>query len=55
MIDMGFEGDVQRILDFMPVSNMKPDTEEAEDSSVLLSNYASKKKFRQVKWSLSCM
>ncbi|XP_014663956.1 PREDICTED: probable ATP-dependent RNA helicase DDX23 [Priapulus caudatus] len=47
MIDMGFETDVQRILDFMPVSNMKPDTDDAEDAALLLSNFASKKKFRQ--------
>lgn len=34
MIDLGFEPDVQRILEYMPVSNLKPDTEEAEDSKV---------------------
>lgn len=27
MIDMGFEADVQKILDHMPVTNQKPDTE----------------------------
>ena len=47
MIAMGFEPDVQKILDFLPVSNLKPDTEEAEDPSVLMSNFASKKKYRQ--------
>lgn len=47
MIDMGFEGDVQKILDFMPVSNLKPDTDEAEDESVLMQNFYSKKKYRQ--------
>uniref|UniRef100_A0A0K8SG94 Probable ATP-dependent RNA helicase DDX23 n=1 Tax=Lygus hesperus TaxID=30085 RepID=A0A0K8SG94_LYGHE len=47
MIDMGFEPDVQKILDFMPVTNLKPDNEDAEDEAKLLANYHSKKKFRQ--------
>ncbi len=47
MINMGFEPDVQRILEFLPVSNLKPDTEEAEDANALLTNFASKKKYRQ--------
>ncbi|CAH2099483.1 unnamed protein product [Euphydryas editha] len=47
MIDMGFEPDVQKILEFMPVSNVKPDTDAAEDASVLLANYNTKKKYRQ--------
>ncbi|XP_071488303.1 probable ATP-dependent RNA helicase DDX23 [Diadema antillarum] len=47
MIDMGFEPDVQKILDYLPVNNQKPDTEEAEDTSKLLANFASKKKYRQ--------
>ncbi|KAF9384795.1 mRNA splicing protein prp28 [Podila verticillata] len=33
MIDMGFEADVNFILDALPVSNLKPDTDEAEDAS----------------------
>ena len=48
MIDMGFEPDVQKILDYMPVTNLKPDTEDAEDEAKLLANYNSKKKYRQV-------
>ncbi|XP_039300703.1 probable ATP-dependent RNA helicase DDX23, partial [Nilaparvata lugens] len=48
MIDMGFEPDVQKILDYMPVTNLKPDNEDAEDEAKLLANYNSKKKFRQV-------
>lgn len=48
MIDMGFEPDVQKILEYMPVTNLKPDTEEAEDDKFLLANYNSKKKYRQV-------
>ncbi|XP_075980409.1 putative ATP-dependent RNA helicase DDX23 [Anticarsia gemmatalis] len=47
MIDMGFEPDVQKILEYMPVSNIKPDTDAAEDASLLLANYNSKKKYRQ--------
>ncbi|CAG9110957.1 unnamed protein product [Plutella xylostella] len=47
MIDMGFEPDVQKILEYMPVSNIKPDSDAAEDASILLANYNSKKKFRQ--------
>ncbi|KRY52785.1 putative ATP-dependent RNA helicase DDX23 [Trichinella britovi] len=47
MLDMGFEPYVQNILSYMPVTNLKPDTEEAEDEKALLSNFYSKKKFRQ--------
>lgn len=47
MIDMGFEPDVQKILDYMPVTNLKPDTDEAEDESILMQNFFSKKKYRQ--------
>jgi hypothetical protein len=32
----------------MPVTNLKPDTEDAEDEIKLLANYNSKKKYRQV-------
>ena len=48
MINMGFEPDVQRILEFLPVSNMKPDTDEAEDEVILKANFARKDKYRQV-------
>jgi len=47
MIDMGFEPDVQRILDHMPVTNAKPDNEMAENEALLLENFKSKNKFRQ--------
>ena len=47
MIDMGFEADVQRILEFLPVSNVKPDTEEAEDPDVIAQNLNADK-YRQV-------
>ena len=46
MIDMGFEPEVQKILEHLPVSNVKPDTEEAEDPESLA--YMGKDKFRQV-------
>ncbi|OAF71085.1 hypothetical protein A3Q56_01120, partial [Intoshia linei] len=47
MIDMGFETDVQRLLNLLPVSNQKPDTEDAEDEEILLKNYNTRSKFRQ--------
>uniref|UniRef100_A0A2K6MBL9 RNA helicase n=1 Tax=Rhinopithecus bieti TaxID=61621 RepID=A0A2K6MBL9_RHIBE len=48
MIDMGFEPDVQKILEHMPVSNQKPDTDEAEDPEKMLANFESgKHKYRQ--------
>jgi len=49
MIDMGFEPDVQKILEYMPVTNQKPDTEEAEDEQVLMKNFYTKNKYRQVR------
>ena len=48
MIDMGFEPDIQKILTHLPVSNEKPDTEEAEDGSKMLQNFGTKQKYRQV-------
>lgn len=48
MLDMGFEADVNRILEFIPVTNLKPDTEEAEDEKKLLENFLVKNKYRQV-------
>ncbi|CAB4059498.1 DDX23 [Lepeophtheirus salmonis] len=47
MIDMGFEPDVQKILDHMPVTNAKPDNDEAENEAALLENIRSKNKYRQ--------
>ena len=46
MIDMGFEPDVQKILEYMPVTNLKPDNEDAENEEKLLANYNTKKKYR---------
>lgn len=47
MIDMGFEPDVQKILEYLPVSNIKPDTDDAEDSQKMLANFNTKHKYRQ--------
>ncbi|XP_063808791.1 probable ATP-dependent RNA helicase DDX23 [Pseudophryne corroboree] len=48
MIDMGFEPDVQKILEHMPVTNQKPDTDEAEDPEKMIANFESgKHKYRQ--------
>lgn len=47
MIDMGFEPDVQKILDHIPVTNQKPDCDEIEDKLVMKSNFLSKQKYRQ--------
>jgi len=47
MIDMGFEPEVQKILEYMPVTNVKPDTEAAEDEHTLKQNWQSKDKYRQ--------
>ena len=38
---------VQKILDHMPVSNAKPDTDQAEDEDHLLENFKSKHRYRQ--------
>ncbi|KAJ5694585.1 hypothetical protein N7536_004997 [Penicillium majusculum] len=42
MIDLGFEEPVNKILDALPVTNEKPDTEDAEDSTAM-----SKYQYRQ--------
>lgn len=47
MINMGFEPEVRKILDYLPVSNQKPDTDEAEDDCKMLENFHSKHKYRQ--------
>ncbi len=48
MIDMGFEPDVQKILEFLPVTNVKPDTEDAENPEKLTTNMSTKNRYRQV-------
>lgn len=56
MIDMGFEPDVQKILEYIPVTNQKPDSEEAEDPEKMMMNFESgKHKYRQVCLSVKCL
>jgi ATP-dependent RNA helicase DDX23/PRP28 len=45
---MGFEPDVNRILEFIPVTNLKPDTDLAEDEQAMTANFFKKNKYRQV-------
>lgn len=47
MIDMGFEEPVNKILDALPVSNEKPDSEEAENPNVMSRHVAGKDRYRQ--------
>ncbi|KAL8706158.1 MAG: hypothetical protein Q9201_000793 [Fulgogasparrea decipioides] len=47
MIDLGFEDPVNRILDALPVANMKPDSEEAEDALVMSQHLGGKDRYRQ--------
>jgi ATP-dependent RNA helicase DDX23/PRP28 len=47
MIDMGFEESVNKILDALPVHNIKPDTEEAEDPVLMSKHLGGKDRFRQ--------
>ncbi|XP_076436582.1 putative ATP-dependent RNA helicase DDX23 [Babylonia areolata] len=47
MINMGFEPEVRKILDHLPVTNQKPDNDDAEDDIKMLQNFNSKHKYRQ--------
>lgn len=48
MLDMGFEPDVQKILGYLPVTNIKPDNEDAENLEFLRKNMKDKSaKYRQ--------
>ncbi|OGM40055.1 pre-mRNA-splicing ATP-dependent RNA helicase PRP28 [Aspergillus bombycis] len=47
MIDLGFEEPVNKILDALPVSNEKPDTEEAENSMAMSQHIGTKDRYRQ--------
>ncbi|KAG9248834.1 Pre-mRNA-splicing ATP-dependent RNA helicase prp28 [Calycina marina] len=47
MIDMGFEESVNKILDALPVSNEKPDTDEAEDAQAMSRRLGRKDQYRQ--------
>ncbi|KAK0416092.1 hypothetical protein QR680_012294 [Steinernema hermaphroditum] len=54
MLDMGFELQVQKVLKYIPVTNLKPDTEDAENESMLMENFYSKKKYRQTVMFTAC-
>ncbi|GMT18295.1 hypothetical protein PFISCL1PPCAC_9592 [Pristionchus fissidentatus] len=47
MLDMGFEPEVQKVLEYLPVSNLKPDTDDAENAEALMRAFNSREKFRQ--------
>ena len=47
MIDMGFEESVNKILDALPVTNEKPDTDEAEDAQLMSRHLGGKDRYRQ--------
>ncbi len=47
MIDLGFEEPVNKILDALPVTNEKPDTEEAEDAVLMSKHLGGKDRYRQ--------
>ncbi|KAF1744343.1 hypothetical protein MXB_2603 [Myxobolus squamalis] len=47
MIDMGFEADLQIILDSLPVSNLKPDNEDAQDPDKIMVNMGTRDRYRQ--------
>ena len=47
MIDLGFEEPVNKILDALPMANMKPDSEEAEDALVMSKHLGGKDRYRQ--------
>eukprot|EP00056_Hartaetosiga_gracilis_P002857 m.57312 g.57312 ORF g.57312 m.57312 type:complete len:856 (+) comp11222_c0_seq1:39-2606(+) len=47
MLDMGFEPEVKEILSHIPATNLKPDSDEAEDADLLLSDMKNKMKLRQ--------
>ncbi|TDZ17808.1 Pre-mRNA-splicing ATP-dependent RNA helicase PRP28 [Colletotrichum sidae] len=47
MVDMGFEEPVNKILDALPVSNEKPDTDEAENATLMKRYLGARDKYRQ--------
>ncbi|KAJ5202001.1 Pre-mRNA-splicing ATP-dependent RNA helicase prp28 [Penicillium cinerascens] len=47
MIDMGFEEPVNKILDALPVTNEKPDTEEAENPRAMSQHLGGRDRYRQ--------
>jgi ATP-dependent RNA helicase DDX23/PRP28 len=47
MIDLGFEEPVNKILEALPVSNQKPDDEQAEDTRAMAMSVAGRLRYRQ--------
>ena len=47
MIDMGFEESVNKILDALPATNEKPDTDDAENPNAMSRHLGSKDRYRQ--------
>lgn len=47
MIDLGFEEPVNKILDALPVTNEKPDSEEAENARVMSQHLGGRDRYRQ--------
>ena len=47
MIDLGFEEPVNKILDALPVTNEKPDSEAAEDAAAMSRHLGGKDRYRQ--------
>lgn len=47
MIDLGFEEPVNKILDALPVTNEKPDTDDAENSRAMSQHLGGKERYRQ--------
>ena len=47
MVDLGFEEPVQKILDALPVTNEKPDTDDAENAQLMKRYLGGKDRYRQ--------
>ncbi|CCD65989.1 putative ATP-dependent RNA helicase DDX23 [Caenorhabditis elegans] len=47
MLDMGFEPDVQKVLEYMPDTNMKKDTDEFDNEEALMKGFSTREKYRQ--------
>ncbi|KAF1762375.1 hypothetical protein GCK72_010637 [Caenorhabditis remanei] len=47
MLDMGFEPDVQKVLEYLPASNMKKDTDEFDNEEALMKGFQTRQKYRQ--------
>ncbi|KAK1636849.1 pre-mRNA-splicing ATP-dependent RNA helicase PRP28 [Colletotrichum phormii] len=47
MIDLGFEESVNKILDALPVTNEKPDTDDAENATLMKSYLGARDRYRQ--------